>query len=1451
MLLFPYGLPGQDIGSTETYSTKDGIPHPLISDIIQDQKGFIWLSTFGGICKFDGYKFYAYRPTEKDNIQLDNNRVNEITSDKYGRIWMTGLDSYSKVCCFDPKTESFWSSDELKIITQNNKCYKIIASKSGPVWLLTEKKGAVCVADSLYSSYVFLQGNEEKVNDVFEDSRGNFWLLKNQNGITLINHGAPEKKEDYFNNDTACSQSYYAAIEMDENIYFGGERGIIAQYSKTTKRFSILKLPLSSKIINLFALDEDRILAVTFQKGLVVMDKNTGAHTIYDASSIKNMPTQNLETIAFTDKNKLWFVSGYERKMNLLDFDLNALFQFRAPPESNDYENSNDKSIVSCNENGQIWVQVKGGKLSHFNAETYTLEPLPVGNLNTKGKSGSYRIAFPDKQGNLWLHQYYHGLIKINFYNENFHSKSIAYPNNSRGSRTTRALFQDSRGFIWVGDRKNQLTILDDNFAEIGKLSTQGKLSPQSNWGAVIYSIFEDKNKNIWIGTKKNGLFCLKRKNKIHNFDFEVEHYAFSPNDTYSISSNEVYDITEDKHERLWIATFDGLNLLSKDKNGSIKFINYRNDWIAYPTEEYNRVRCIKELPNGLMAAGTTSGLIVFDPGTIRSSSMQYKTFKNIDYSNNYSNSSDVIDICINKNKDIFFAAESVCKVAELDSAGFPLSFVSYGPKEGLPSPNIVAMSNDLDGNIWVASHNMLSLLFPQNGYFETFNDIKRVVNDGFFVEATSTLLNSGEVVFGYSNGLLHFMPEEVKTDSYSPYLSLSNFQIFNKAIHVSNNSILKTSIDETSELQLKHDQNFINIAFAALDYSKTANLKYAYILEGFDEEWNYIDTKRNATYTNIPPGKYTFKVKSTNSHNIWCNNERHLNITIKPPFGKTKPAYILYFILLIIIITAANLLWIYLYKLKENVKNEKLVSDLKMKFFIDVSHEIRTPLTMITAPVEHLIADAKTPDYVKKQLEYVSHNTQRMLHLANQILDYRKMQKITLRVSETPLADFVRNIYQDFEMLAKEKNITLKFENHIKNDSIWVDQSSLDKILMNLLSNAFKFTPKGKSITIRLIKDNVFIGIQVIDEGIGIAPGKLPKLFNRFIAFNEDNNNPSTGIGLSLVRELVEKHNGEVKAISTKGKGSTFTVLFRQGKKHFATGVNIIENGTPEGYHQGDNIETGISEEDLPDDTPKVLVVEDDDELRSFMRSILSDAYQVIETSNGQLGLEVAIEQHPDFIISDIMMPVMDGIEFLRNIRSNVQTSHLPVILLTAKANIESRLEGLSYGADDYITKPFNIEYFKARVENLISQRKRLQRSFSTLILQNNNTQPPYGEKEKESRVSEADEEMMKNIASIIEKNLSNDRFSVPELAAAVGTNRTTLSRKVKSLTGVTPVKLIRDFRLEYAANMLISDNILVKEVAACCGFYDLKYFGECFKTKFEMTPVEYRKMRSKGLKG
>ena len=690
--------------------------------------------------------------------------------------------------------------------------------------------------------------------------------------------------------------------------------------------------------------------------------------------------------------------------------------------------------------------------------------------------------------------------------------------------------------------------------------------------------------------------------------------------------------------------------------------------------------------------------------------------------------------------------------------------------------------------------------------------------------------------------------------------------------------------IDDTDPLVLSHKENIFSVHFAALDYTNPQNIQYAYILDGFEKQWTFADKQRSVTYTNLPKGEYVLRVRSTNSDGVWVDNERLLNIVILPSFWETPVAYVLYVLFILIIIFVAVYILFTIYRLKHEVSVEQQISDIKLRFFTNISHELRTPLTLIAGPVEQVLKNDKLPADAREQLVVVERNTNRMLRLVNQILDFRKIQnkKMKMQVQRLDIVPFVRKVMDNFEAVAEEHRIDFLFQTEKEHLYLWVDADKLEKIVFNLLSNAFKYTPNGKMITVFIREDENTVSIGVQDQGIGIAENKKKSLFVRFENLVDKNlfNQASTGIGLSLVKELVEMHKATISVDSHLGEGSCFKVDFLKGKEHYDKEAEFILEDAVAPARMGQVVDianSSIQSETLvSDDSEKIedvygeefakeenskelmLLVEDNQELREFLRSIFSPMYRVVEAADGKEGASKALKYLPDIIISDVMMPEKDGIEMTRELRADMTTSHIPIILLTAKTTIESKLEGLEYGADDYITKPFSATYLQARVENLLMQRKKLQSFYRDSLMHINistgqevapvATDMPSAEEDASETVpatlemSPNDRKFMDKLVELMEQNMDNGELVVDDLVRELAVSRSVFFKKLKTLTGLAPIEFIKEMRIKRATQLIETGEFNMTQISYMVGINDPRYFSKCFKAQVGMTPTEYR---------
>ena len=759
-----------------------------------------------------------------------------------------------------------------------------------------------------------------------------------------------------------------------------------------------------------------------------------------------------------------------------------------------------------------------------------------------------------------------------------------------------------------------------------------------------------------------------------------------------------------------------------------------------------------------------------------------------------------------------------------------------YTSQEGLKNNVAFSIVPDNFGDIWIGTENGLSRFLTKQGKFENIDD-----NNGLpvtqFSERTALLDSKNRLIFGTVDGFYIIMPDKVKNKPNEYPIRFTGFQLFNKDVVPGiKGSPLKKSISYTKEIVLKHNQSVFTIEFSALSYKSTQFNKFAFRLEGFDKDWNYVGIENKAAYRNIPSGEYTFKVRSTTGIKLNEKNEAKLKINILPPFWLSYKAFIIYIIIMFILAYTTIKIVLRFSRLKNNIKIERQVAESKLRFFTNISHEIRTPLTLIIGPLESIFNKREIDTEIKQQLNVIQRNSKRLLRMVNQLLDFRKVQneKMELKVSKINIYKLIEQVYINFEMLARQKNIeyTLSCNNKLLN--IYGDPYQLDAVFFNLLSNAFKFTADYKSIGVNIIDypEADYIEIIISDTGIGIDPEKLPFIFDRFFVSHTQTNEKyyGSGIGLSLSQEYVKLHKGEISAESEPGKGTSFTVKLIKGKEQFS-GDEIKENEIVN--TSIDNIDLVFenkteNETEKDDQLSTVLIVEDDPDMILHISGILSKHFNVLQANNGLEGIHKASKELPDLILSDIMMPEMTGYELSKKLKENFNSCHIPLIFITAKTETEDQIEGFDSGAEAYISKPFNQEILISQIKSILQQRK-------VLIGKYENT---VELKPDEIKVTSKDKIFIEKVLNQIEEHLEEPGFNVEKLVDELNISRTLFYKKITSITGYKPVELVRLIRLKRSYQLLETGEYNISEVAYMVGFNDIRYFSTCFKKEFGKSP-------------
>jgi signal transduction histidine kinase/ligand-binding sensor domain-containing protein/DNA-binding response OmpR family regulator len=769
--------------------------------------------------------------------------------------------------------------------------------------------------------------------------------------------------------------------------------------------------------------------------------------------------------------------------------------------------------------------------------------------------------------------------------------------------------------------------------------------------------------------------------------------------------------------------------------------------------------------------------------------------------------------------------------------------FTHLTERDGLPSDNIRGILEDDHGRLWLNTSKGIVRYDPETSHFRYFDVSYGLDLPSDLYYGGGCKARNGEMFFGGATGFTRFHPDSITDNPYIPPVVITSFRKFDKPYPFSD------------EMRLPYNDNFISFDFAALSYISPARNQYAYKMEGVDEVWVNAGTRRYASYPNLGPGEYVFRVRGSNNEGVWNDAGTSIAIVISPPWWKTVPAYVLY---------ALAVLGLGYYTWKLQVRRIRIrheyemtrfeaaklheVDEMKSRFFANISHEFRTPLTLILGPVKE-ISEIVEDEKIRNDLQVVHKNANRLLGLVNQLLDISKLESGNMKLQAVPrnIVPLVKGLSQSFCSYAERKRISLNVTSSKDEVVVYIDRDKFEKILTNVLSNAFKFTPEGGRIEVSITEDEEHVNVRISDTGIGIPADKVPRIFDRFyqVDGSHTREQEGTGIGLALTRELVELHKGRIEVESQEGRGTTITIRIPLGRDHLKSeeicGPEEEEEKHPslsEVLIHDEGREASVSHVDAATRgaKPALLIVEDNADVREYIRRNLTEAYSIFEAVDGEDGWNTSIEQMPDIIVSDVMMPKMDGFEFCHRLKADERTSHIPVILLTAKASSQDKIEGFDTGADDYIMKPFEPAELESRLRNLLAQRKRLHEHFRK-----------HGLFEiEEQHVTPVDQKFLQKTIAVITEHMSEASFGVESLAAEMAVGRSLLLKKVEALIGEPPNELIRRTRLNKAAKLIESQFGNMSEIALEVGFSNPSYFAKCFRKQFGLSPLHYSRNSS-----
>lgn len=1341
------------------------------------------------------------------------------------------------------------------------------------------------IRHSFFNNYTIRDGlTDNIIHCIHQDDEGWIWMGTSF-GVVRFDGYNFQKFDLKTPESDILGQSLIRTIIQDQqgNIWIGTEnRGIFVYKRKNYELHRLIRTDrydgLCSNSVWSIVEDNNGKFWIGTERGLNQYDPITNVFKPYylDPENPERASNNFIRTLSIDHNGNLWI--GTSNGVTLFDLSGNEFHNYL----SGDHFTERENEVWEIYEDAKyrIWVGTYLGGMMLFNRQENKFEKYSLEKDNDRAKT--VRAIVQDKSGNLWIGTR-GGLYQIDEKNkQKSHFVHDDLNDNSLGHNSVIKLMIDAKGDLWAGTRAGVSHLNFDKQA-FGNISAGNIYGKELN-NSEVYALWEGIDHDIWIGTESGGINiydystnsiryltdkdglsnnCVKAfcyfNNKLYIGTYlgglnildmqtgRIEHIFNDPNDVNSLSDDAVWSILRDSQDRIWVGTDDGLDIFDT----STKKFNRLGDRYGMS----NVTMVYEDRKGRIWAYSENLKLSMIDnDGKVRDFPYKART------------------ICDDKNNNIWIGTlgNGLTRFNPETNKS-----ATYTIDDGLCNNIIYGIINIEDRYLWISTINGISRFDIHKQEFKNYyrNDglLNSQYNYGAYLKK-----QDGTLVFGGAKGIDFIFLDRLDENRYIPPVVFTDFKVFNKSIPIKPNvkekNTLPNLICETDHIILDYDQSMLTFEFAALNYANSEKNEYAYMMEGFDKDWNYIGNQRRATYTNLDPGEYTLRVIGSNNDKLYNRDGASISITILPPFWKTMWFKFLMILTLISLVFAGYRVVLNREKLKNQLLFERQsarkvqeLDRLKHQFFMNISHEIRTPLSLILGPLNKLMHYDLSDNERQSHLEIIYRNTQNLKKLVNQLLDYRRLEtgNVTLDLKKGDIIKFLRGIYTAFNELADERKIQLSFKSHINELFVFFDPDKVEKIVNNLLSNAIKYTADEGNVSLTIsavffddISDNEtflpeidkkqaafnqYVQIVVRDTGIGIPSSQVGKIFNRFLQVKNQKDYVAggTGIGLSLTKDLVAVHKGHISVKSKEGKGSRFKIL-----------LPLIEN-IDEGDGRNIEAESLVLKKDIPDEAaeaqnlvtenggrqPILLIVEDNPDIKLFIKHHFEPEYRIIMARNGQEGWERALEFIPDIILADIMMPVMDGREFCRKVKKDERTSHIPVVMLTALSSSDNQIEGIDAGADDYITKPFDISILKARIDNIISIRKALRERYSKEMIL----------KPKEIILSSPDEKFLKKVIQVIEKNIDNVEMDVDEMASQIGVSRTQLYRKISALTDMSAKEFVRDIRLERAAQLITQDKLTISEIALKTGFNDISYFRKCFKEKFGMSASEYLKSHIK----
>lgn len=1274
----------------------------------------------------------------------------------------------------------------------SNNIADILQDSKGYIWLGTDN-GLSRFDGNQFTFYqksykLYSNFHASTINTICETKTNELWL-GTENGVYIYN---PVKDTfTAFSSQTNAHTritSWVMHIIQDKegNIWIATRNQGIFQYNVSSHKLIQYEIPQNNNIAIRILNDKQNNIWVSGPYQLCRLNK---VNNTFEVFPIQGEPDGVYSMALWEDTGNYLWIGTWEKGLWKLNMQTHEVQKFLVSEKGIGIRHIH--SILEYSP-GIFFIGSDEG-LTIFN--TITQESFLYNQYGEGNESLSDKFIYPmlkDREGGVWIGTYYNGVNYLPPYCGQFHGYSGADNFPFFNGQIISRFCEGENGEIWIGSDDAGVSCFSPSKGQFVNFPGREHLA-HKNVHALCHI-----GKKLWIGTYSDGIYVIETQSgQITKYDMKD-----------GLDENNIYDIFQDRQGQIWTGSMNGVCLFNAQKN-RFNLIKKLDALI---------IKIMEDAQGNLWVATQGKGLFKYIP--------QKQVWKR--YNQTQGLDCNLINhLCIDREKTLWAATFE--------------GLYSYQPEKDQFIRHPLKISNEcinaiLEGEdcLWLTTAKGLVKYTPTTRATQIFTKSDGLQSEAFIM-ASALKTRNGEFYIGSINGFNTFYPHQLKLNTQKPNVVLTGLEIFNKKIETQEGGILPEAIDHLEEIHLPYKDNVITLTYAALSYCTPQKNQYAYILEGFDKEWNYVGSQHSTTYTNLPAGTYTFRVKASNNDNVWNEEGTAIRIIVHPPFYFSQPFKIGYFLLFIF---AIGLLLRYVVRRSEkkhakaidelNSKKEKEIHEAKINFFTMIAHEIRTPVSLIIGPLEKVMQSTHIPSNERQELEIIDRNSQRLLYLVNQLLDFRKVEQkeMRMRFTSQSIRELMESVCERFSPTLHQKGVSFSVVYPDKDFYADVDKEAITKVLSNLLTNANKYTQNMIEVRFEAQPEQQLFSIQVKDNGKGMNEEELGKIFKPFYQASE--NKPGTGIGLSIVKGIVEAHNGKVEVTSQPGVGSVFSITLPQKQEKQAAENGEILSAGP------------LPEDIIPeqhDATPQakvlpiMLIVDDNEDMLHFLSSHFQSNYTIATASDGTEALHKLKEQEVSLIISDWMMPHMNGIDLCKAVRSNQMTSHIPFILLTAKTGTEAKITSMNCGADAYIEKPFSLQYLEACIKNLLELRLQLRQKFSQMPTVSINS----------IAANQTDKVFLEKMNHLIEENLNNDQLSVDFLAEKLCISRSGLFVKIKGLANTTPNEMIQIIRLKKAASLLLENQYRINEVSYMVGFNNPSYFSKCFQKQFGMKPGEY----------